>query len=86
LLNSIPRLSETALGTDGAIAGDDEHARLAEIPGTVPSLKEPIAGCVFAPRCAYATERCRAEYPPLEQKADGHWVACWEAARLAAPT
>jgi peptide/nickel transport system ATP-binding protein len=86
LLNSIPRLSETAVGADGAIAGDDEHVRLAEIPGTVPSLKEPIAGCVFAPRCAYATERCRAEYPPLEQKADGHWVACWEADRLAAPT
>jgi peptide/nickel transport system ATP-binding protein len=86
LLNSIPRLSETAVGADGAIAGDDEHARLTEIPGTVPSLKEPIAGCVFAPRCAYATERCRAEYPPLEQKADGHWVACWEADRLAAPT
>jgi len=87
LLNSIPRLSETPAGGDyGAIADDGEHVRLAEIPGTVPSLKEPIAGCVFAPRCAYATERCRAEYPPLEQKADGHWVACWEADRLAGAT
>ena len=34
--------------------------RLAEIPGMVPSLREPIAGCAFAPRCRYATERCRA--------------------------
>ena len=30
-----------------------------EIPGTVPSLTEEIPGCPFAPRCAYATERCR---------------------------
>jgi peptide/nickel transport system ATP-binding protein len=85
LLNSIPRLSETPVDVnDGGAIDDGEHVRLTEIPGTVPSLKEPIAGCVFAPRCAYATARCRAEYPPLEQKADGHWVACWEADRLAA--
>ena len=58
--------------------------RLAEIPGMVPSLREEIAGCVFAPRCAYATERCRREYPPLEEKGGGHVVACWEAERVAA--
>ena len=34
--------------------------RLAEIPGMVPSLREPIPGCAFAPRCAFATELCRA--------------------------
>ena len=32
-----------------------DKARLAEIPGVVPSLKEGIAGCIFAPRCAHAT-------------------------------
>jgi len=71
---------------DASAAGGvpETQVRLAEIPGTVPSLKEPIAGCVFAPRCAYATDRCRAEYPPLEQKADGHWVACWESDRVVA--
>jgi len=95
LLNSIPRLSETIITDGSAIVDGIEDAsaaggvpetqvRLAEIPGTVPSLKEPIAGCVFAPRCAYATDRCRAEYPPLEQKADGHWVACWESDRVVA--
>ena len=57
--------------------------RLAEIPGTVPSLKEAIPGCPFAPRCAHATERCRRSYPPLEEKAAGHWSACWESDRLA---
>ena len=28
------------------------RSALAEIPGMVPSLREPIAGCAFAPRCA----------------------------------
>ncbi len=73
LLNSIPRLGETE--TSG-------RKRLAEIPGMVPSLRAEIAGCIFAPRCAYATERCRREYPPLEHKAAGHWVACWESDRI----
>jgi peptide/nickel transport system ATP-binding protein len=73
LLKSIPRL-ETAQATD--------RPRLAEIPGMVPSLKEDIAGCLFAPRCGYATERCRREYPPLEQHTPGHFAACWESDRL----
>jgi peptide/nickel transport system ATP-binding protein len=72
LLSSVPRL------------GEAEHGirRLAEIPGVVPSLREEIPGCVFAPRCPHATDRCRREYPPLEQKGGGHSVACWEADRL----
>jgi peptide/nickel transport system ATP-binding protein len=68
LLDSIPKLSG---GRRGAV-------RLTEIAGTVPSLAEPIVGCAFAPRCAYATARCRSEYPPLEEKLPGHRVACWE--------
>ena len=75
LLNSIPRLGEAATGA---------RKRLEEIRGVVPSMREAIPGCVFAPRCAHATDRCRQEYPPLELKADGHTVACWEADRLGA--
>jgi len=75
LLGSIPRLAEAAAG--------DARKRLAEIPGMVPSLKEVVVGCLFAPRCPHATARCAAEYPPLEEKAEGHWVACWESDRLA---
>ena len=73
LLHSIPRLGATVTG---------KRNRLEEIRGMVPSMREAIPGCVFAPRCAYATERCRTEYPPLEQKAGGHVVACWEADRI----
>ena len=72
LMSSIPRL--------GAKLGAGR--RLAEIPGLVPSLREPIPGCAFATRCPHAVERCRVEAPPLEAKAPGHAVACWEADRL----
>ncbi len=74
LLNSIPRLG-------AAEAGSRKH--LAEIPGMVPSLREEFPGCIFAPRCTHATVHCRREYPPLEEKASGHWVACWESDRIA---
>ena len=74
LLGSIPRLAEAAEG--------GERKRLVEIPGMVPSLKEAVPGCLFAPRCPHATARCAAEYPPLEEQGAGHWVACWEAERL----
>jgi peptide/nickel transport system ATP-binding protein len=74
LLGSVPRL--------GASAGEARSARLAEIPGVVPSLKEAIAGCIFAPRCGYSTDRCREAYPPLQEKGPGHSVACWEADRI----
>jgi len=63
---------------------DAEGARLAEIRGIVPSLKEPIVGCAFAPRCEFATERCRTTQPALLPFGAGHQVACWEAARVAA--
>jgi len=72
LMNSMPRL--------GSARG--KRTRLQEIPGVVPSLREPIAGCAFATRCPYAVERCRIEMPMLEPKAPAHVVACWEADRL----
>jgi dipeptide transport system ATP-binding protein len=39
--------------------------RLATIPGTVPSLYERPSGCLFAPRCAYATPHSFADRPDL---------------------
>ncbi len=47
--------------------GSDGHCRQLEtIPGTVPSLWERPAGCVFHPRCPKAAERCRLEDPALD--------------------
>ncbi len=67
LLAAVPRLG-SSLGAAGA--------RLAEIAGTVPSLKQRIAGCVFASRCTQAHDVCRDVAPALEEKAVGHFAAC----------
>ena len=75
LLGSLPNL-EVAARTDA------RRARLVEIKGMVPSLSNLPRGCSFAPRCGFATEECRTEYPPLKQHRPAHWVACWHADRL----
>jgi peptide/nickel transport system ATP-binding protein len=76
LLASVPRL--------GATLGQHAPPRLVEISGTVPSLRDPIIGCAFAPRCSFVTERCRREIPPLETKGAEHLAACFESHRIAA--
>ncbi len=68
LLGSMPHLGDSV---------NETGKRLVEIPGMVPSLKDPAPGCLFAPRCTNATERCSREVPPLELHAPGHWAACW---------
>ncbi len=78
LLGSMPRLNSSREGPAG-------KARLAEIRGVVPPLTQRIPGCIFAPRCAYATDLCRQAYPHYEELAPRHWAACWEAARVAEP-
>jgi peptide/nickel transport system ATP-binding protein len=64
--------------------GSKTDARLTEIPGMVPSLTNLPAGCAFAPRCKFAIDRCRAEYPPLQEFGGKHLAACWRAAEMAA--
>ena len=56
---------------------DDTHGgRLKSIPGEVQDPVAPHVACVFAPRCAHATDRCRVGVPLLEQIAGGRAVAC----------
>ena len=76
LLASVPRL--------GASLHADRAPRLAEIAGTVPSLREPIPGCPFATRCTLATAICEREMPVFEEKEPGHFAACFHSDRLAA--
>jgi oligopeptide/dipeptide ABC transporter ATP-binding protein len=54
LMASIPRLP--------LMRGEADNTgeRLQEIPGMVPALTNLPEGCVFAPRCAHAEDRCRA--------------------------
>jgi len=49
--------------------------RLAAIPGRPLSAFEAGDGCVFATRCPFAVDRCRAERPMLREFASGR-VAC----------
>ena len=49
----------------------DGLSRLATIPGMVPGLYDRPTGCLFAPRCSYASDRCRSERPPLRAWQDG---------------
>ncbi|PAY08921.1 peptide ABC transporter ATP-binding protein [Bradyrhizobium sp. UFLA03-84] len=60
-----------------------EDVRLVEIPGMVPSLTKLPPGCAFAPRCKLAVDRCRQEYPPLDEVKSNHWAACWRAGEMA---
>ena len=62
LMASIPRL--------GLMRGEAEtERRLQEIPGIVPALTNLPAGCVFAPRCPLADDRCRARVSALRGEA-----------------
>ncbi|KJC39063.1 peptide ABC transporter ATP-binding protein [Bradyrhizobium sp. LTSP885] len=75
LMASIPAVIGLGAKTD---------ARLTEIPGMVPSLTNLPPGCAFAPRCKLAIDRCRQEYPPLQEFAANHWAACWRAGETVA--
>ncbi len=48
----------------------------AAIPGQVPNLYEPPAGCLFRERCPEARPRCL-EAPPWVEVGPGHRVRCW---------
>ncbi|WP_460149215.1 ABC transporter ATP-binding protein [Pseudomonas sp. S3_E10] len=45
------------------------------IPGQVPNMAAPPAGCAFNPRCERATGRCVQAAPRVEI-GEGHWAAC----------
>jgi len=46
------------------------------IPGFLPDPGSRPDGCIFAPRCALARERCRAEPPPLYQSGRARLARC----------
>ncbi len=65
LLASIPQLDQ------------DKTQELYSIPGLPPDLRKPPLACRFAPRCAFATEQCRTEDPPLAGDDPNHPYACF---------
>jgi len=62
LLKAVPRLDETK--------------KLISIPGNIPNLIDPPPGCVFHPRCQYATDACKERVPELQENGSSHFVSC----------
>jgi oligopeptide transport system ATP-binding protein len=56
----------------------------AVLPGEVPSPINPPVGCVFSPRCPFATDECRQVRPELRPLAGdpAHLVACHYAEQM----
>jgi peptide/nickel transport system ATP-binding protein len=66
LLASVPRLGETK-----------SDSILEPIRGRVPSPAErPTDACIFAPRCDYATEKCREALPAMIAVSSDHLARC----------
>ncbi|MFA5542690.1 MAG: ABC transporter ATP-binding protein [Bacilli bacterium] len=63
LMTSIPRL-------------DSPKGKLDAIPGTVPHPLNLPVGCKFAPRCKYATDKCREKEIESVEVEPGHFVRC----------
>ena len=60
-------------------------SELHTIPGSVPDLIDPPAGCRYHPRCAHAMEVCETVKPDPTRLSEEHWVAChWAAEQLGA--
>lgn len=58
-------------------------ARIAALPGSVPSAVAMPAGCRFHPRCPMAIGRCSREAPQLQPAADGYLLRCLRAEEIA---
>lgn len=57
----------------------DPHKRADKkkiVMGDVPSPVNPPSGCHFHPRCPYAMDICKEQYPELKEVAPGHMAAC----------
>ncbi len=65
LLNSVVKLSS-------------KEKRLKAVKGAPPAPGKEFKGCKFAPRCPYASEKCKTRKPPLFELSGGRFVKCWK--------
>lgn len=63
LFNSLPNINNRV-------------AKLKPIEGLMPDPSKIPEGCAFAPRCPYASERCRREKPSVRHFGGIHYAAC----------
>jgi peptide/nickel transport system ATP-binding protein len=55
---------------------DTKTKRSKMLSGGVADASNLPTGCYFHPRCRYAKDICKAEFPPLRQRGDNHTAAC----------
>ena len=67
LLNTLPKYGQPG--------------ELPTIEGMVPPAGEFPVGCVFSPRCPYATEECKNVKPQMQTLENGHRVRCFRYAK-----
>ncbi len=70
LLRSVPRLDQGDTG------------KLIPIPGLPPNTSKPVAGCPFAARCPFTTDKCREAFPEQVTFGESHEVFCWRAEEI----
>ena len=67
--------------TQALLAALPEHnrgaRRLSALPGIVPGRYDRPTGCLLAPRCSHAQDRCRRERPLLQGGGQGSQVRCF---------
>ena len=65
LLESIPKL------------GRGRNQKLKPISGTTPNFTSLPTGCLFSPRCDFASSKC-SNIPKEIEYSDNHFVSCWK--------
>ena len=70
--------------TSGLLSTLPKYGQPGELPtieGMVPPAGEFPVGCVFSPRCPYATEQCINVKPQMQTLENGHRVRCFRYAK-----
>ena len=62
-----------------AVPDPSRRRHVAPLAGDLPSPSDIPSGCRFHPRCPLATDICRTADPALDERSDGHRVACHHA-------
>jgi oligopeptide/dipeptide ABC transporter ATP-binding protein len=70
--------TEALLSSAHYLPSPEAEARFAP-RGEMPSQRKPPPGCTYHPRCPFATDICKQDYPSLENDG-GHRVACYHRA------
>lgn len=65
LMKSLPKL------------GGQKVRRLFQVEGEPPNPVNLPPGCSFHPRCPYALDVCKKEYPPITFMGEEDYAACW---------